>query len=80
MHATATSLRPTTRRIDPRWRVVDIVVASVLGVASALFFFAGLGPRQFLRRTLPVAIVADFAATTILLCGHPARVIGDSRS
>jgi energy-coupling factor transport system substrate-specific component len=40
MHATATSGRPTTRRRAPRWRVVDIVVASVLGVASALVFFA----------------------------------------
>ncbi len=40
MQATDTSLRPSTRRIDPHWRVVDIVVASVLGVASALVFFA----------------------------------------
>ena len=40
MHATATSSRPIVRRIDTRWRVVDIVVASVLGVASALVFFA----------------------------------------
>ena len=40
MHATATSFRRSSRRIDPRWRVVDIVVASVLGVASALVFFA----------------------------------------
>jgi energy-coupling factor transport system substrate-specific component len=39
-HATATSFRSSTRRTDPRWRVVDIVVASVLGVASALVFFA----------------------------------------
>lgn len=28
------------RRADRRWRVIDIVVASVLGVASALVFFA----------------------------------------
>ncbi|MCU1638830.1 MAG: hypothetical protein JWL94_1477 [Microbacteriaceae bacterium] len=28
------------RRINYRWRVVDIVVASVLGVAAALIFFA----------------------------------------
>ncbi|MES2092385.1 MAG: ECF transporter S component [Actinomycetota bacterium] len=40
MQATDTSLRPSTGRIDPHWRVVDIVVASVLGVASALVFFA----------------------------------------
>ena len=40
MQATTTSLRETTRRIDPRWRVVDIVVSSVLGVASAPVFFA----------------------------------------
>ncbi|WP_165068606.1 ECF transporter S component [Marisediminicola senii] len=35
----ATSSRPV-RRITYRWRVVDIVVASVLGVAAALIFFA----------------------------------------
>ena len=40
MHATATTFRSFTRRTDPRWRVVDIVIASVLGVASALVFFA----------------------------------------
>lgn len=40
MNRTAAFLRPSTRRINPRWRVVDIVVASVLGVASALVFFA----------------------------------------
>ena len=40
MHATTTTLPPITRRTSPRWRVVDIVVASVLGVASALVFFA----------------------------------------
>ncbi len=32
---------PTPRRsIEPRWRVVDIVVASVIGVAAALVYFA----------------------------------------
>lgn len=42
MQNTAVSeTRPTTkRRINYRWRVVDIVVASVLGVAAALIFFA----------------------------------------
>jgi energy-coupling factor transport system substrate-specific component len=28
------------KRINPRWRVVDIVVASVIGVAGALIYFA----------------------------------------
>lgn len=40
MNAATPLLRPSGRRINPRWRVVDIVVASVLGVASALVFFA----------------------------------------
>jgi energy-coupling factor transport system substrate-specific component len=40
MNATATSLRPAARRLNPRWRVVDIVVASVLGVASGVIFWA----------------------------------------
>ena len=31
---------PTLQRIFIRWRVVDIIVASVLGVAAALIFFA----------------------------------------
>jgi energy-coupling factor transport system substrate-specific component len=31
---------PLTRRITYRWRVVDIVVASVLGVASGIIFWA----------------------------------------
>jgi energy-coupling factor transport system substrate-specific component len=39
MNATATSFRPATRRFA-RWRVVDIVVASVLGVASGVIFWA----------------------------------------
>ena len=40
VHATTATLNKSSRRINPRWRVVDIVVASVLGVASALVFFA----------------------------------------
>lgn len=41
--STSTSPSPTRtgfRRITWRWRVVDIVVASVLGVAASLIFFA----------------------------------------
>lgn len=37
---TTNTPRPARRRINYRWRVVDIVVASVLGVAAALIFFA----------------------------------------
>lgn len=37
---TTSTTIPARGRINPRWRVVDIVVASVLGVASALIFFA----------------------------------------
>jgi energy-coupling factor transport system substrate-specific component len=40
MNATATALRPSIRRIPARWRVVDIVVASVLGVASGVIFWS----------------------------------------
>ncbi|MFP7759984.1 ECF transporter S component [Marisediminicola sp. LYQ85] len=41
MHTTTPETStPTGRRITFRWRVVDIVVASVLGVAAALVFFA----------------------------------------
>ncbi len=39
MHATTTTLRPP-RRLNARWRVVDIVVASVIGVASGVIFWA----------------------------------------
>ncbi|GAA2232454.1 ECF transporter S component [Herbiconiux moechotypicola] len=43
MHTTAStrgaSPRPTARRRSYRWRVVDIVVASVIGVASGLVFW-----------------------------------------
>lgn len=35
-----TSSRTMARRVKQRWRVVDIVVASVLGVAGALIYFA----------------------------------------
>jgi energy-coupling factor transport system substrate-specific component len=35
----ATTTTPSTRRINPRWRVVDIIVASVIGVAFGVIFF-----------------------------------------
>ncbi|MHB1172572.1 MAG: ECF transporter S component [Lacisediminihabitans sp.] len=40
MQTTNETKHAAKRRIPCRWRVVDIVVASVLGVASALIFFA----------------------------------------
>ena len=47
--------RPTGSRL--RWRVVDIVVASVLGVAAGLIFLAWnigyLGPKTLLEPLLP---------------------------
>lgn len=39
MHDTSITTKAPFRRINYRWRVVDIVVASVLGVAAALIFF-----------------------------------------
>ncbi|GAA3923201.1 ECF transporter S component [Microbacterium invictum] len=57
MHAAAseTTVRPTGNRF--RWRVVDIVVASVLGVASGLIFLLWnigyLGPKALLEPLLP---------------------------
>ncbi|MBG0718538.1 hypothetical protein G3N18_10755 [Microbacterium sp. 2C] len=67
MHASASSstVRPTdatasTRPTGPgrlRWRVVDIVVASVIGVASGLIFLLWnigyLGPKTLLEPLLP---------------------------
>jgi len=59
VHATIekTASRPSVRRINPRWRVVDILVASVLGVAGALIFFAWNavepGPTGVLTLALP---------------------------
>jgi energy-coupling factor transport system permease protein len=58
MH-TSTSARPTARAGANRlrWRVVDIVVASVLGVASGLVFLLWnigyLGPEALLSPLLP---------------------------
>ncbi len=57
MHASASpsTVRPTTNRF--RWRVVDIVVASVLGVASGLIFLLWnigyLGPKALIEPLLP---------------------------
>lgn len=58
MHASAS---PTTVRTAPmgrfRWRIVDIVTASVIGVASGLIFLAWnigyLGPKALLEPLLP---------------------------
>lgn len=50
---------------------IDWVSASVaLGCEAVLFLFAGLGPRRFALRTLPVWIAAVLAALTILLYGR----------
>jgi len=57
MHASASpsTVRPTANRF--RWRVVDIVVASVLGVAAGLIFLLWnvgyLGPKALLEPLLP---------------------------
>lgn len=57
MHvSTSESTTQTTRR-SLRWRVIDIVVASVLGVASGLIFLLWnigyLGPKTLLEPLLP---------------------------
>lgn len=38
MHTTTAQIAPAKPRVSYRWRVVDIVVASVIGVASGLIF------------------------------------------
>ncbi|MCK6079221.1 ECF transporter S component [Microbacterium sp. EYE_5] len=61
MHAVASPSTQTERTSAPgnrfRWRVVDIVVASVLGVASGLIFLLWnigyLGPKTLLEPLLP---------------------------
>ncbi|MEN2738850.1 ECF transporter S component [Microbacterium sp. X-17] len=57
MHSVSTSPRNAYARIVWRWRVVDIVVASVVAVASALLFVvwnvAYLGPATLLTPLLP---------------------------
>ncbi|RFA14587.1 ABC transporter [Subtercola boreus] len=51
---------------------IDWVSAGVALVLEAvLFFWAGLGLRTFLLRTLPVLIAAPAAALTTLLYGRP---------
>ena len=51
---------------------IDWVSAGVaLACEAVLFLFAGLGPRRFLMRTLPVWIAAVFGAITIVLYGSP---------
>lgn len=56
MHATITTTVGSGRRVF-RWRVVDIVVASVIGVASGLIFLLWnigyLGPKTLLDPLLP---------------------------
>jgi energy-coupling factor transport system permease protein len=50
---------------------IDWVSAAVaLGCEAVLFLFAGLGPRRFALRTLPVWVAAVLAAFTILLYGR----------
>jgi len=55
MHASASTPTPVLSRL--RWRVVDIVVASVIGVASGLIFLLWnigyLGPKSLLEPLLP---------------------------
>ena len=52
---------------------IDWMSAAVaLALETVLFPFAGLTPRRFLVRTLPVVIAAPLAALTILLYGEPA--------
>lgn len=51
---------------------IDWVSASVaLACEAVLFLFAGLNPRRFLLRTLPVSVAALFGAVTIVLYGRP---------
>jgi energy-coupling factor transport system permease protein len=51
---------------------IDWVSASVaLALETILFLWAGLPPRRFFLRTLPVWIAAPLGAFTILLYGRP---------
>lgn len=50
---------------------IDWVSATVaLALEFVLFFWAGLGPKRFFLRTLPVWIAAPLGAVTILLYGR----------
>lgn len=55
--APAASATPTKPKRSLRWRVVDIVVAAVIGVASGLIFLAWnvgyIGPKSLLEPLLP---------------------------
>lgn len=52
---------------------IDWVSASVaLGLEFVLFAFAGLSPRTFFLRTLPIWLAAPLTGLTILLYGQPA--------
>lgn len=54
---------------------IDWVSATVaLSLEAVLFLFAGLGPRRFVLRTLPILIAAPLGAVTTLLYGQPAGV------
>lgn len=51
---------------------IDWVSAAVaLACELVLFFWAGLGPKRFFLRTLPVWIAAPFGGFTMLLYGEP---------
>ncbi|MCU1545168.1 MAG: transporter [Homoserinimonas sp.] len=51
---------------------LDWVSAGVaLACEAVLFFWAGLSPKRFFLRTLPVWIAAPTAAVTVLLYGRP---------
>jgi energy-coupling factor transport system substrate-specific component len=54
---TVNTIQPASSTRTRRWRVIDIVVASVLGVASGLIFFvwdtAYVGPSALLTPLLP---------------------------
>ncbi len=51
---------------------IDWVSASVaLAIEFVLFFWAGLTPRRFFLRTLPVWVAAPLGGFTILLYGRP---------
>lgn len=55
---------------------IDWVSAAVaLALESVLFPWAGLGPRRFMLRTLPIWIAAALGALTTLLYGRPAGTV-----
>lgn len=50
---TATSLVPTRTKVVWRWRVVDIVVAAVIGVAAGVLYWGWTFPAAALAAALP---------------------------